>query len=116
VADILVVLRGGVSEERSWLGLRAALAFSLGGHDLQVALQDAAVGLALPGHARSWLEGDPGAELRGLVDEFGVRVLVDADALVAAGAAATDLASGCVTADSDMYAEAVAAAAMVVAF
>ena len=116
MARVLVVLRSGPRGERSWLGLRSALAFGLGGHDVEVALCGAAVGLALPLAARSWLGGDPGAELHGLVDELGARVLVDADALAAAGWSTVELAPGCVAAGSDMYTEAVKAAAMVVAF
>ena len=111
-----MVLRSGPATERSWLGLRTALSLGLAGHDVEVALRGDAAGLALPLQTRGWLGGDPRAELRGLVQELGSTVLVDAAALSAAGATVAQLAPGCVAADADGYVRAVSAAEMLVAF
>ena len=81
----LVVVRSGPATERGWLGLRMALAWGLAGADVTVWLCGEGAGWALPLDARSWLGGDPGGDLQGLVDDAGATVMVDAGDLAALG-------------------------------
>jgi len=90
MARMLVMLREGPASERGWLGLRFALALSLGGHDVTVYLFADSSGWALPVDARAWLGGDPGGEIDGLIDDAGATVLVDGDSLRAVTGDSTD--------------------------
>jgi hypothetical protein len=79
--DGRVVVRHGPAEERGWLALRVATALTLTGRSVRVLLDGPGAGWALPVDARSWLQGDPGADLDGLVDEAGAAVCVGAATL-----------------------------------
>lgn len=83
----VVVLTTGPACERGWLGLRIALALGLGGHEVTVQLYGEAAGWGVPLEVRAWLEGDPAADLRGLIDDAGAAVHVEAEALHASGIA-----------------------------
>jgi hypothetical protein len=73
----LVIVRHGPASERGWLALRTALAFGLGGFDVDVWLEERAVALAAASlDVRAWLGGDPGDDLGGLLDDLGARVHV----------------------------------------
>lgn len=116
MARTLVVVRHGPAAERGWLGLRAALALGLAGHEISVLLWGDGIQLALLEAAPPWLGGDPRNDLLGLVDDLGAEVLVDAAALAAACDEGARLAPPWVAATEDMYAERLAVAGSVLAF
>jgi hypothetical protein len=73
----LIVVGSGPDGERGWLGLRTALALGVAGFEVTVWLTGPGALFAQPLDARSWLGGDPAADVDGLVDDLGARVLVD---------------------------------------
>ncbi|HEY6378369.1 MAG TPA: DsrE family protein [Candidatus Dormibacteraeota bacterium] len=73
----LIVVGSGPDGERGWLGLRTALALGVAGFDVTVWLTGPGALFAQPLDARSWLGGDPAADIDGLVGDLGARVLVD---------------------------------------
>jgi|SRR5438270_12737005 len=116
MGDALVILRDGPATERGWLGLRTAMALGLGGHRVSVFLYAESTGWALPLDARSWLGGDPGADLAGLIAELDAEVLVDAESLRQLGdAAAARLRDGVRAVDAGDFDRRYAAADLVVA-
>ena len=73
----LIVVGSGPDGERGWLGLRTALALGAAGFEVTVWLTGPGALFAQPLDARSWLGGDPAADVDGLVADLGARVLVD---------------------------------------
>lgn len=83
--DGRVVARHGPASERGWLAVRTATALSLTGRSVRLILAGAAAGLATPLDVRQWLDGDPGADVDGLVSDASGAVLVAASTLAAHG-------------------------------
>jgi len=75
--SVLVVVGSGPDGERGWLGLRTALALGVAGFDVTVWLTGPGALFGQRLDARSWLGGDPGADVDGLIDDLDARVLVD---------------------------------------
>jgi hypothetical protein len=87
--DGRVVCRHGPAEERGWLALRTATALTLTGRSVRVVLDGAGSGWAMPLDVRAWMNGDPGADLDGLVGDAGAVVSVGAATLATHGIDAT---------------------------
>lgn len=88
--DGRVVVRHGPADERGWLAMRTATALSLTGRSVRVVLDGAGAGWAVPAlDVRAWMQGDPGADLDGLVDDAGATIFVSAATLDAHGIEAT---------------------------
>ena len=116
MGQALVIVRDGPATERGWLAIRTAMALGLAGHQVTVLLYAQSAGWALPLDARSWLGGDPGADLEGLVGELDAEVLVDAESLAQLGpAAAAGVRPGVRTVDAAGLEQRYAAADLVVA-
>jgi len=80
--DGRVVVRHGPADELGWIALRAATALTFTGRPVRVILDGAGSGWAARRlDARAWLDGDPGRDLDGLVDDAGGSVLVGAATL-----------------------------------
>jgi hypothetical protein len=75
--SVLVVVGTGPEGERGWLGLRTALALGVAGFDVTVWLTGPGALFGQRLDARSWLGGDPAADVDGLIDDLDARVLVD---------------------------------------
>jgi hypothetical protein len=87
--DGRVVVRHGPADESGWLALRTATALTLTGRSVRVMLDGPGAGWALPLDVRAWMDGDPGADLDGLVSDAGASIAVSAPALAAHGIDAT---------------------------
>jgi predicted peroxiredoxin len=75
--SVVVVVGSGPDGERGWLGLRTALALGVAGFDVTVWLTGPGALFAQRLEARTWLGGDPAADVDGLIDDLSARVLVD---------------------------------------
>src|SRR5258708_22301004 len=69
--DGRVVVRHGPAVEGGWLALRTATALTLTGRSVRVVLDGPGAGWAMPLDVRAWMNGDPGADLEGLVGDDG---------------------------------------------
>ena len=111
-----MIVRDGPASEHGWLGLRTAMALGLGGHRVTVFLYAESAGWALPLDVRSWLGGDPGDDLEGLIGELDAEVLVDAESLrQLGGGAKARLRDGVRPVDAGEFDRRYAAADLVVA-
>jgi hypothetical protein len=87
--DGRVVVRDGPAVESGWLALRTATALTLTGRSVHVVLDGPGAGWAMPVDVRAWMNGDPGADLDGLVGDAGATVSVGASTLATHGIDAT---------------------------
>lgn len=113
----LVVVGTGPDGERGWLGLRTALALGVAGFDVTVWLTGPGALFAQRLNARSWLGGDPVADVDGLIDDLDARVLLDERSVPdGEGAAPHIRREGIHAAGSADYRNAASAAELVLAF